>query len=83
MIPREGVCYDCSPFRVTCEHVCPTCGDAVDMDNCDGEAIDGRMVGYEGTTQGFKCANGCFFWAHNACGDPKQQLCRVCLSVPA
>lgn len=81
MVRLDGVCAHCAPYLNVCDHVCPTCGKPVDMDNCDGEVVDGRMVGYEGSTQGEQCREGCYVWFHTACGDTKNQLCKPCMET--
>lgn len=76
-----GYCQQCGRDEMNlgaCYH-CPTCGEQVEMDNCDGEIIDGPTVGYLGTTQGFKCES-CMEWTHTACGDEKQSLCSPCFA---
>lgn len=73
---NEGACFACAPYRVTCEHVCPACGQDVPMDDCDS--------GFSGSTHGMKCSNGCFYWFHFGCGNTTDSLCKPCLlQVPA
>lgn len=61
---------------------CVLCAKEIDMDNCDGEVIDGRTVGYLGSSSATQCES-CCEWFCNTCGDPKQELCKPCLEVPA
>lgn len=47
------------------EH-CADCGKLIELDNCDGDMRDGRMVGYAGSTQGTDDSGE---WLCNSCHD--------------